>query len=346
MIEKTLPLGATNVRIAPLGIGAWAWGDRFYWGYGRQYGETESEAAFQACLAAGVNFFDTAEAYGQGRSERLLGQFIERHAAPSNGRARNPEEAEAWAAQPAAQDVSTNGRLVEAQPLVVATKFAPLPWRLFQNQLERALRGSLKRLDMEQVGLYQIHFPFHLRSIETWATGLAEVVQAGLAQAVGVSNYNTTQMERAQETLQKHGVPLASNQLDYSLLNREIESSGLLETCRRENITVIAYSPLGQGLLTGKYTPDNPPGGIRGRRYGPEKLRRLQPLIRLMTEIGAAHGGKTPAQVALNWTMCKGTVPIPGAKNARQAQENLGALGWRLNDDEVARLDEASAAVQ
>jgi aryl-alcohol dehydrogenase-like predicted oxidoreductase len=110
-------------------------------------------------------------------------------------------------------------------------------------------------------------------------------------------------------------------------------------------VTLIAYSPLAKGLLTGKYTPENPPAGTRGRLFRPDYLARIQPLIGLLREIGAGHEGKNPNQVALNWTISKGTLPIPGAKNARQAQENAGALGWRLTADEVAALDTASDRV-
>ena len=119
----------------------------------------------------------------------------------------------------------------------------------------------------------------------------------------------------------------------------------MLDVCEELGITVIAYSPLAQGLLTGKYSPENLPSGARGRRYSREYLTSVQPLIRIMRNIGFKHDSKTPAQVALNWTICKGTVPIPGSKNAQQAQDNIGALNWRLTNDEVAALDEASDSV-
>jgi aryl-alcohol dehydrogenase-like predicted oxidoreductase len=289
-------------------MGTWAWGDRFYWGYGRSYSEADLQAAFRAALAAGINLFDTAEVYGPGRSERLLGQF-------------------------------TRGAV---QPPVVASKFAPLPWRLRRGSLLRALRGSLKRLGMESLGLYQIHWPLPHVSVETWMGGLAEAAEQGLTSAVGVSNYNVDQMRRAHSALAKRGVPLASNQVEFSLLQRKPERNGLLKACRELGITLIAYSPLGQGLLTGKYTPDKPPPGVRGRRYGQRRLVQIGPLIALLQEIGGAHGGKTTVQVALNWIICKGAVPIPGAKNARQAQENAGALGWRLTDEQIAALDTVS----
>jgi aryl-alcohol dehydrogenase-like predicted oxidoreductase len=137
-------------------------------------------------------------------------------------------------------------------------------------------------------------------------------------------------------------VPLVSNQVQFSLVERRPERSGLLKTCRELGVTVIAYSPLAQGLLTGKYTPEDPPPGVRGRRFGRGRLARIQPLIGLLREIGDARGGKTPSQVALNWVMRKGALPIPGVKNARQAEDNVGALGWSLTGDEMAALDAAS----
>jgi pyridoxine 4-dehydrogenase len=129
----------------------------------------------------------------------------------------------------------------------------------------------------------------------------------------------------------------------YSLLNRAIEQDGLLARCTELGVRLIAYSPIEKGLLTGKYSPENPPPGIRGQRYG-GLLPKIGPLLKLMTDIGQEHGGKSKAQVALNWCICKGTLPIPGAKNAAQAGENAGALGWRLTEEEVAKLDQASAA--
>ena len=148
----------------------------------------------------------------------------------------------------------------------------------------------------------------------------------------------------ANETLKAADVALASNQVEYSLFNRRIEKNGLLDYCLENDITVIAYSPLAKGMVTGKYGPDNPPPGPRKRMYPPEKLNRAQPLITLLKEISADYG-KTPAQVALNWTICKGTIPIPGAKNAKQAADNLGAMGWRLTPKEVSALDEISEAI-
>jgi len=292
---------------AEMGLGAWAWGDRLMWHYGQGYTDNDIHAAFQTSLAAGVNLVDTAEIYGAGRSERFLGQFIK------------------------ATD----------KPVIVATKFMPFPWRLSKRALISALHRSLERLGLEHIDLYQIHWPFPPFPVEYWVEELAEAVRAKLTHAVGVSNYDKSQMQRAYNVLAGHDIPLASNQVEYHLLNRAIEKNGLLERCQELNVRLIAYSPLAKGLLTGKYTPEKLPPGIRGARAA-GILGRIGPLLQLMTEIGQEHGGKTPGQVALNWIICKGALPIPGAKNASQAAQNTGAIGWRLTPEQVKALDEAS----
>jgi aryl-alcohol dehydrogenase-like predicted oxidoreductase len=152
-------------------------------------------------------------------------------------------------------------------------------------------------------------------------------------------------MQRAFDRLQSEGIRLASNQVEYSLLNRKAEKSGLLKLCQDLGIRLIAYSPLEMGILTGKYTPDYMPPGIRSGRYNRRYLEKVQPLLNLIKHIGTDHTSKTPAQVALNWVICKGALPIPGAKTQLQAEQNAGALGWRLTDDEVNTLDEVSDRV-
>jgi aryl-alcohol dehydrogenase-like predicted oxidoreductase len=310
--EERIQLGQSELLISPIGTGAWSWGDRYFWGFGREYQEEDVAGAFTTSVQGGINFFDTAESYGRGHSEIFLGQFI--HAS--------------------------------AQPVVVATKFMPYPWRLWKGQLIHALKASLKRLDLPCVDLYQVHWPFPPIPVETWAEGLADAVEMGLARAAGVSNYNEEQMRRAYNTLARRGLRLASNQVEFNLLKRKVELNGLLKACQELGVALIAYSPLAQGGLTGKYTPDNPPPSVRGRRYSRSYLARIQPLLHQMQEIGEAHEGKTPAQVAINWCICKGTLPIPGAKTSRQAGENAGCLGWRLDDEEVAALDKTSLALQ
>jgi aryl-alcohol dehydrogenase-like predicted oxidoreductase len=296
-----------------MGLGAWAWGDRVFWGFNRGYGEKDVQAAFESSLAAGINFIDTAEVYGSGVSERLLGCFL-----------------------------NNSSRGSPSQPLVVATKFFPFPWRFFEKSVTSALQRSLNRLQLEQVDLYQVHTPTSLIPVETWARGLGRAVKEGLTRSVGVSNYSPEQTRNAHSALEWMGVPLAANQVEYSLLNRKIEKTGLVDLCRSLGVAIISYSPIAKGVLTGKYTPASPPAGVRGRFYNREYLEKVQPLLKLLREIGQGHGSKSPSQVAINWAICKGTVPIPGAKNARQAQENAGALGWSLAEPEIEALDRAS----
>jgi aryl-alcohol dehydrogenase-like predicted oxidoreductase len=310
--EERINLGQTELFISPMGTGAWSWGDWLFWGFGREYRDEDIAEAFTASLREGINFFDTAESYGRGRSEIFLGQFVKE----------------------------------TTQPVVVATKFMPYPWRLWKGQLIKALKASLKRLDMPCVDLYQVHWPFPPIPVETWAEGLADALEAGLARAVGVSNYNEEQMRRAYSTLAARGVRLTSNQVEFHLLKRKVELNGLLKACQELGVTLIAYSPLAQGILTGKYAPENPPPGMRGRRYSRAYLERIQPLLHLMQEIGERHEGKSPTQVAINWCICKGTVPIPGAKTSQQASENAGSFGWRLEADEMEALDKTSLAFQ
>ncbi len=288
------------------GLGTWAWGDRLVWGFGSDYGTDDVRAAFKAAIDAGVRLFDTAEVYGQGESERLLGQFMQ---------------------------------ALDVRPMI-ATKFAPLPWRLNRGQVVSALQASLKRLRLEQVDLYQVHFPTPLMPVETWAEGLADAVEQGLTRAVGVSNFNAEQTRRTADVLARRGISLASNQVEYSLIERKIERDETLKVCQELGVRVIAYSPIGMGLLTGKYTPANPPSGARAWQKR-KALRQVGPLVTQLREIGEAHG-KTPAQVAINWTICQGTLPIPGAKTVQQVESNVGARGWRLTEDELAALDEES----
>lgn len=292
---------------AEMGLGAMAWGDRALWNYGNGYAETDIEQAFKTSLAAGINLVDTAEVYGAGRSERFLGQFLK----------------------------------TTSTPVLVATKFMPFPWLLTRGALMRSLNHSLERLGLERVDLYQIHWPFPPMPVEFWVEELAKAVKSGKARTAGVSNYNKNQMQRAYTILSKYDIPLASNQVEFHLLNRTVEKNGLLDRCKEMGVRLIAWSPLAKGLLTGKYTLESPPPGLRSRQpMG--RMKNLPGLIALMTEIGQGDNDKTPGQVALNWLICKGALPIPGAKNAKQAGQNAGAIGWRMKPEEVKALDDAS----
>ena len=307
-------LGGSGVAVTKLGIGAWSWGDTTYWN-DFQWDDRklkDAKGAFDASVDSGITFFDTAEVYGAGvsgaiNSESLLGRFIKER------------------------------KEKEGVEVAIATKFAALPWRFGRGSVISALKGSLSRLGVSSVESYQLHWP-GIWGNEGYLDGLADAYEQGLVKSVGVSNYSEKRLRDAHERLKKRGVPLASNQVNYSLIYRNPEENGVKAACDELGITLIAYSPIAQGALTGKYTPANPPTGPRGRIYTSDFLSKLQPLINKIREIGGSYD-KTPTQVVLNWLICQGNViPIPGAKNAEQAREFAGALGWLLTEQEVEEL--------
>lgn len=309
-------LGATDVEVPPVGIGAWAWGDKFFWNDGSWGSDKEADAqsAYRASLDLGLGFVDTAEVYGTKQfgaedSETLLGRFI----------AEGPKASAGGAP-------------------VVATKFAALPWRAGRGAVVAALKASLERLQLEKVDLYQIHWP-GVWGNDGYVDGLADCVEQGLARAVGVSNFKEDRLRKAHKQLAARGVPLASNQVHYNILYRVPEENGVKAACEELGVTLIAYSPLAQGMLSGKYSVENPPTGPRGVSYSAEYLAKMQPLLKRMRELGEKYGGKSPVQVALNWLVAQGNiVPIPGGKSQKQVQEFAGALGWRLSPEEVEEL--------
>ncbi|MEQ9232802.1 aldo/keto reductase [Coleofasciculus sp. E2-BRE-01] len=312
MTIQTTTLAENGPTVTSVGIGTWAWGDTLFWGYGKDYGVSQVRDAFAATLDAGVSFFDTAEVYGLGESESLLGRFMKELGRPAQ----------------------------------IATKYFPVPWRFTSQSVSDALTASLKRLQVEQIELYQVHSPFSFfMSQETLMNALADEVQRGRIASVGVSNYSAEQMREAHGYLAARGIPLAVNQVQYSLLERKIERNGVLDTARELGVTILAYSPLAQGLLTGKYTPENEmkPTGARqlDPRFSKGGLEKIAPVIQLLHQLGEKYD-RTPAQVALNWLIAQGVVPIPGAKTAQQAQQNAGALGWSLNPSEVEQLDQVT----
>jgi aryl-alcohol dehydrogenase-like predicted oxidoreductase len=306
--ELTIGL-ADELNIAPLGVGAWAWGTTRLWGYGKEYDRSDVGKAFRASMAEGVTLVDTAEMYGNGASERIIGEILREGG-------------------------------FEGTP-VIATKFAPLPYRFSAKSLLDAVDKSLERLGIETIDLYQIHFPNPIFKISSLMDALAETVKAGKVRRVGVSNYGADQMKRAHDRLASYGVSLASNQVEYSLLRRAPETNGVLEASRDLDMTLIAYSPIAKGLLTGKYGPEDRPVGLvrrMGRAFSEQNLKKIEPVVNILREIGEAHN-KQPAQVALNWLITQGNVfPIPGAKNEIQARQNAGALGWEMASEEAEKL--------
>ena len=306
-------LAGSEVTIPPLGVGTWAWGDESTWGMGGYDTDLSMDtirAAFETSVDAGVTCFDTAEVYGDGESERIIGKLL----------AEDP---------------------ARAAKVQLATKFMPLPWKLnVKRALMDALRASLDRLGVEAVDLYQIHGPISLRGHAAIAEALATAHEAGLVKAVGVSNYSAKETRSIDGELRTRGLRLATNQIEFSLLRRVPETNGLLATCADLGVVPLAYSPIGQGRLTGKYSAQNPPPGKRS--FSDHPMEVVDRVVAELRRIGERAGDKTPSQVALNWLMAKGAVPIPGAKNAEQAGQNAGALGWSIDPEDLAALDQAA----
>jgi aryl-alcohol dehydrogenase-like predicted oxidoreductase len=316
-MTERIRLGRSDLKVPRLGVGAMTWGSpsgRSRWGpaklaYGGTPGPEEERRAFEASLAAGADLFDTAAMYSGGASERRLGE------------------------------------LAQGRSVVIATKFPP-GWLSKAEVFPEALDQSLARLRRSTIDLYQHHFPSRRVSIPVLMGLMADAVQAGKVRAIGVSNYSAAQLRTAHAALAERGVPLASNQVEYSLLHRAPEVNGVLDACRELGIMLIAYQPLAMGVLTGKYRPGDKPRGIRryGRYYRGDGLQKVQPVVTLLREIGERHS-KAPAQVALRWLIQQEIVlPIDGAKNRRLAASYAEALSFSLVDAEVETLDQATTA--
>jgi aryl-alcohol dehydrogenase-like predicted oxidoreductase len=311
-------LGKTKLMVTPIGLGMmeFAGGGGLLGAAFPVIAQEEKNAAVKTGLDGGINWFDTAELYGSGVSEDALAKALK-------------------AAGKQDQDV------------IVATKWWPL-LRTASN-IARTIDDRIRFLNGYTIGLYMIHQPFGLSSKEAEMEAMADLVDAGKIRSVGVSNFNPDQMRRAHKALQKRGLPLAVNQVEYSLLDRSIETNGILETAKELGVTIIAYTPLASGLLSGKYHK-NPnllqkKGFIR-RTLFQRRIEKSRVLVTALEEIGAKHNA-TPAQAALNWLIhFQGelVVTIPGVTNASQAQDNAGAMKFKLSSDELSQLDELSRA--
>jgi len=316
---STRPLGKTGIQVTPIGLGVMelSGGGGLF---GRAFpviAQSDKNAIIQAALDGGINWFDTAEMYGAGVSERSLATGLK-------------------AAGKSDKDV------------VVATKWQPF-LRTARN-IPVSIEDRLRYLDGFSISNYMIHQPYSFSTPEAEMNAMADLVEAGKIRSVGVSNFNPARMRRAHAALAKRGLPLAVNQMRYSLLHREIETNGVLETARELGMTITAYTPLERGLLSGKYHK-NPQllASLRGVRRSmmQRSLERTRPLIEAMDAMAEKYHG-TIAQVALNWVINfngETVVTIPGATKVRQAEEAAGAMKFRLTQDELAKLDELSRKI-
>ncbi len=314
-VNEKRQLGQTDIRITSIGLGVMQFSGHgiFRLMFPKLSADTMNNIV-QAALDGGINWFDTAEIYGKGYSERALANALK-------------------AAGQADDDV------------VIATKWFPL-FRTAHN-IPRTISKRQQNLAGYTIDLYQIHQPYSLSSIEAEMNAMADLVEAGKIRSVGVSNFSAGQMRRAHAALAKRGLPLASNQVQYSLVSRSIESNGILDTARELGVTIIAYSPLGSGILTGRF--HNDPDALRNTPLGRRVLlrRRLEksrPLIAVLEEVAAAHD-VAPSQVALNWLVNfhgDVVVAIPGASRVHHAQQNAAAMNFALSERETERIDELS----
>jgi len=307
-ITERRALGSSGLRLSPVGLGTWAWGSRYVWGYGKAYSMPDLEAAWRASIDSGVNWVDTAEVYGSGESEQIIGRLLE-------------------------------GTREEVH---VATKFFPL--RLTPRAARRAAERSIRRLGVDAIDLYQVHWPNPLHPIGSTMREMERLVREGKVRHVGVSNFGPARLRAAMEAMSREEV--VSDQVHYNLLQRRPEASGLVEMARREGVAIIAYSPLAQGVLTDKYGPGMPrPGGMRKfmRKFSKRRLECVRPLVAELRAIGQVQG-RTTSQVALAWLLRDPNVlVIPGAKGAEQAHLNALAARTAVPEGALGRIERALA---
>lgn len=303
---KTRDDPSRGIPISPIGVGTISWGDASR-GFGTTFREKDAFDAFQRARKSGINFFDTAEVYGykgqkyEQSAEEILGRFVK------------------------------NDDSIIKDEVVVGSKVFTIPWtnalmgggiRLGKESLIKAGKESVKRMGGRQMDVWSIHFPFPSFSQDALMSALEESLDVGLTRAVGVSNYNTEQLERAFEILEKRGIPLASNQIEYSVVNRKAEKEGLIQSCLDRDVKVVAHSPL-KALKTTEIE---------------EKYVIMNKLCEFIGQVNG--GGKSKVSVMLNYCMAKGTIPIPGVKRVEHIEDIENAMGWTLDEESVLTIDE------
>ncbi|MGN7763706.1 aldo/keto reductase [Paenibacillus sp. 22594] len=320
------PLGQSALLVSPLGLGCWQFsrGKGIVGKYWSNLEDADILEIVRVSLEGGMNWVDTAEIYGGGKSEEALAHVLDQLK-----RENSPH----------------------ATPLI-ATKW----WPLFRtaNSITSTIDERIRSLGGRDIDLYQIHQPFSLSSIASEMKAMAGLVQTGKIRNIGVSNYSAKQMTEAHRLLRQYGLNLVSNQVKYNLLDRKIDRNGTMAAAKELGISIIAYSPLQQGILTGRFHQD--PAQIqaisRMRRMqsglDEKGLARSKPLIESLKGLAVKYG-VTPGQIALNWLIYYNgdtVVAIPGASKVRHAQENIGAMSFRLEQDELEHLNEVSWSAQ
>lgn len=293
-------LGRGGPNVSVIGLGMWQAGGK---SWGSDVRDIDCQRAVERAVELGINLVDTAEVYGDGHSERVVARAVRR---------------------------------VGRDHVFIATKVAG--HHLRRGDIEKACRGSLKHLGVDEIDLYQVHWPSQYVPLRETMKALEALHRAGKIRNIGVSNFAVRDLEEARSHLSR--VDIASNQVRYNMLQRDVEAE-VLPYCKREGISILAWSPIGKGVLSGKYHAGRrPKDRVRAEEelFKPANLRATVPLMRELRRIGRSHG-KTPAQVALAWIRRHPhVIPIPGAKRPAQSEENAGAAGWSLGARDLRTL--------
>jgi aryl-alcohol dehydrogenase-like predicted oxidoreductase len=321
-IEKR-QLGKTDIEITPIGLGCWQFGAGAFSLYKKPQ-QDEINKIVQKAIEGGINWFDTAEAYGKGESERCLSKAL-----------------------------SHAGRKVE--DTLIATKWFPIsPYCFLPRTAGNIAKNVISRqecLSPYKIDLLQIHRPFSPSSVEAQMDVMAGMVKAGKIRTIGISQFSEVQMRRAASALARHGLPLAANQVRISLITRDPEKNGVLKAAKELGVTLIAWSPLESGFLTGKFH-DNPElikkmPFLRKRMFG-RYVEKSRPLIQALREIAKSYNCSA-SEVALSWLVNfygNTVVAIPGATKIEHINQNVGALKLKLTAQETSRLDELSRSIK
>ena len=312
-------LGKTNIKLSTLGLGCWQFSKNngFAGKFWSTLSDEETVEIVKISLEGGMNWFDTAELYGRGKSEKSLSQALKK-------------------------------LNIDQDSAIIATKWWPL--LRTASSIKNTINDRLHHLGGYPITLHQVHMPLGFSSIEKEMNAMADLVEAGKIQCVGVSNFNENQMIRAYSALDQRGIKLTSNQVEYSILNRKIESNGVLNRAKELGVSIIAYSPLSKGLVSGKFH-DNPmliKKRIRWRRYMRMKnqfskanLLKSSLVIDELKRISKTYNA-TSSQIALNWLVhLNGDIvfAIPGATKPKQAIDNINAMKIKLLPRDMERLD-------
>ncbi|OPH48200.1 aldo/keto reductase [Paenibacillus ferrarius] len=315
-------MGSSDLALSPLGLGCWQFSNAQgmvgkFW---PALGKDDVLRIVQTSLKGGINWFDTAEVYGKGQSEQMLAEALRKSGALANS-------------------------------AHIATKW----WPVFRtaSSITSTINERMRLLDHRTIHLHQVHQPYSFSSVRSEMNAMAELVKQGHIKNVGVSNFSAEKMREADRVLREHGLRLVSNQVKYSLLDRRIEQNGIMDAAKELGIAIIAYSPLEQGILSGKFHK-NPAlvKAIKGPRkwasaFRESGLRKSQPLISLLEELSHNYDA-SPTQIALNWLIHAhgDTVfAIPGASKMHHAEENVKAMQFTLSTDEIQQVNNISKQV-